>query len=124
MARNEMELSAAGKKEAWGAFLPSLDVSMSTRLSFDRQLISQDFFGNPIENPVTEWLTNSASSQYVGGSLVLFQGGQRFHQLSVQSADAEIRAATAATRLRAVRAEVVGVDGDQLRDRHGQTAGE
>ena len=69
--------------------------------------ISQDFFGNPIENPVTEWLTNSSSSQYVGGSLVLFQGGQRFHRLSAQSADAEVRAATAATRLRAVRAEAV-----------------
>ena len=107
MARNDLELSEAGRKEAWGAFLPSLDLSLSTGLSFDRQLVSTDFFGNPIENPVTEWLTNSSSSQYVGGSLVLFQGGQRFHQLSAQSADAEVRAATAATRLRAVRAEVV-----------------
>ena len=107
MAQNDLELSAAGRKEAWGAFLPSLDLSMSTRLSFDRQLISTDFFGNPVENPVTEWLTRSSSSQYVGGSLVLFQGGQRFHQLSVQDADAEIRAAAAATRLRTGRGEVV-----------------
>lgn len=107
MAQNDLELSEAGKREAWGAFLPSLDLSIRTGLSFDRQLVSTDFFGNPIENPVTEWLTNSSSSQYVGGSVILFQGGQRFHQLSAQSADAVVRAATAETRLRAVRAEVV-----------------
>lgn len=107
MAENDLELSDAGRKEAWGAFLPNLDLSASTSMSFDRQLISTDFFGNPIENPVTEWLTNSSSSQYVGGSLVLFQGGQRFHQLSAQGADAEIRVAAAAARLRAVRSEVV-----------------
>ncbi len=107
MAQNDMELSEAGKKEAWGAFLPDLDLSASTSLSFDRQLISTDFFGNPIENPVTEWLTNSSSSQYLGGSLILFQGGQRFHQLSAREADAEIRVAAAATRLRTVRSEVV-----------------
>ncbi len=107
MAQNEMELSATGKREAWGAFLPNLSISMSSGLSFDRQLVSTDFFGNPIENPVTEWLTNSSSSQYVGGSLVLFQGGQRFSELSAQGADARVRAATAAIRLRSVRGEVV-----------------
>jgi adhesin transport system outer membrane protein len=107
MAQNDLELSRTGKREAWGAFLPNLDLQAGTGLSLDRQLISTDFFGNPIENPITEWQTSSSSTQYLGGSITLFQGGQRFHQLSVQGARARVRDATVASRLRAVRAEVV-----------------
>ncbi len=109
MAQNDLELSRTGRREALGAFLPDLNLSASTGLSFDRQRISTDFFGNPIENPVTEWQTSSSASQYLGGSITLFQGGQRFHQLSVESADAVVREATAATQLRTIRGQVVRV---------------
>jgi len=109
MAQNDLELSRSGKKEAWGAFLPTLNLQAGTGLSLDRQLISQDFFGNPIENPVSEWKTSSSSSQYMGGSVTLFEGGQRFHQLSVQGAQARAREATVSSRLRTVRGEVIRV---------------
>lgn len=109
MAQNDLELSRAGEKEAWGAFLPTLNLQAGTGLSLDRQLISQDFFGNPIENPVSEWKTSSSSSQYMGGSVTLFEGGQRFHQLSVQGAQARAREATVSSRLRTVRGEVIRV---------------
>ena len=46
--------------------------------------------------------------QYAGVPVhLLLQGGQRLHQLSVQGAQARVRDATVASRLRAVRAEVV-----------------
>jgi outer membrane protein len=107
IAQNDLELSKHGKREAWGAFLPDLNFSAGTGLSFDRQLVSTDFFGNPVENPETEWQTSSSSSQYLGGSLLLFQGGQRFSELSVQSAQAKVREASVSSRLRIVRGEVV-----------------
>jgi outer membrane protein TolC len=107
MAVNELELNRSSRREALGAFLPSLDLSARTGLSFDRQLISTDFFGNPIENPVTEWLTNSSSSQYAGANIVLFQGGRRFKELSAQSASARVREATVSIQLRTVRGDVV-----------------
>jgi outer membrane protein len=109
MAQNDLELSRVGRKEAWGAFLPNLNLQAGSGLSFDRQLISTDFFGNPIENPVTEWQTSSSSSQYLGGSITLFEGGQRFHDLNVQGAQARAREATVASRLRTLQAEVVQI---------------
>ena len=109
MAQNNLELSRTGRREALGAFLPNLNLQAGTGLSFDRQLISTDFFGNPIENPVTEWNTSSSSSQYLGGSITLFQGGQRFHELSIQGAQARVREANVVTQLRTVRAEVVRI---------------
>jgi len=109
MAQNDLELSKTGKREAWGAFLPNLNLSAGTGMSFDRQLVSQDFFGNPIENPQSEWQTSSSSSQSLGGSIILFEGGQRFHQLSLQGAQALVREATVSSRLRIVRGEVVRV---------------
>lgn len=109
MAENDLELSRVGRRAALGAFLPNLTFQAGTGLSFDRQLISTDFFGNPIENPVTEWQTSSSSSQYLGGSFTIFEGGQRFHQLAVQGAMARSREATVDSRFRSVRAEVVRI---------------
>jgi outer membrane protein len=107
IALNDLELSGIGRKEAVGAFLPNLNFQAGTGLSFDRQLVSTDFFGNPIENPITEWKTSSSSSQYLGGSLTLFEGGQRFSQLRAEGAQAGAREATAVSRLRSLEAEVI-----------------
>jgi outer membrane protein len=109
IAQNDLELSRSGRREALGAFLPNLSLSAGSGLSFNRQLVSTDNFGNPIENPITKWQTSSSSSQYLGGSITLFEGGQRFNQLSIQGAQARAREATAASRLRTLQSEVVRV---------------
>ena len=105
-ARNDVGLAGPVRRAAWGAFLPSLDLSLGTSVNFNRQLTAFDNFGNPIENPVAEWRTTSASSQRVNLGLTLFDGGRRFHELSRVGADAEARAAAARVRLATVRAEV------------------
>jgi len=107
MAQNDLELSRTSRKQAWGAFLPGLDLSAGTGLSFNRQLVSVDEFGQPVENPFTEWQTSSSSYQNLGGSLTLFQGGQRFHQLAMEDARARARNAAVTTRFRTLRGEVV-----------------
>jgi len=107
IAQNDLELSRTGKRMAWGAFLPDLSLSVGTGLSFDRQISARDIFGNPVENPITEWQTSSSASQSLGGSIMLFQGGQRFSELSVQGAQAKVREATVFSRLRTVRGEVI-----------------
>lgn len=85
-AMNDLELTPAGTKAAWGAFLPSLSLSLGTNINLNRRLQAEDFFGNPIANPNVEWVTASSSSQSVSASVDLFEGGARFHQRGAERA--------------------------------------
>ena len=85
-AMNELELTPAGMRAAWGAFLPTLYLDLGTNLNFNRRLQAEDFFGNPIANPNVEWVTASSSSQFVSADLRLFEGGARFHQRGAERA--------------------------------------
>lgn len=116
-ARNEMGLSGPARRAAWGAFLPSLNLSAGTGLNFNRRLRSTDNFGNPIENPETEWRTSSRSSQGLSGELTLFEGGSRFHELSAAGAVADSRAAAARATLLEVEAGVARAYWEAARSR-------
>jgi len=105
-ALNQMGLEGPAARQAWGAFLPSLDLSGGTSTSFTRTLVTEDFFGNPIENPNAETRHNSASSQGLSFSLPLFRGGRRFAELSRAKADARGLARAAEVQLHAVLADV------------------
>ena len=85
-AINELELTPAGMRAAWGAFLPSLSLSLGTNVNLNRRLQAEDFFGNPIANPNAEWVTASSSSQSVSAQFDLFEGGGRFHQRGAERA--------------------------------------
>ena len=85
-AMNELELTPAGMRAAWGAFLPSFSLSLGTNVNLNRRLQAEDFFGNPIANPNVEWVTASSSSQSVSADLHLFEGGVRFHQRGAERA--------------------------------------
>ena len=85
-AINELELTPAGMRAAWGAFLPSLSLSLGTNVNLNRRLQAEDYFGNPIANPNVEWVTASSSSQSVSAQLDLFEGGARFHQRGAERA--------------------------------------
>ena len=85
-AINELELTPAGMRAAWGAFLPRLSLSLGTNVNLNRRLQAEDFFGNPIANPNVEWVTASSSSQSVSAQLDLFEGGARFHQRGAEHA--------------------------------------
>jgi outer membrane protein len=104
---NSLELNEVERKQALAAFLPSLSVSSSTGVSFNRQLFAFDEFGNPVENPVTEWRTSSSTGQSLSGRLTVFQWGARARDLETERAQARAREAAVTARSRGLRADVV-----------------
>ncbi len=105
-AINELELTPAGMRAAWGAFLPSLSLSLGTNVNLNRRLQAEDYFGNPIANPNVEWVTASSSSQSVSAQLDLFEGGARFHQRGAERARGIARERRVATEMIATGARV------------------
>ena len=85
-AMNELDLTPASMRAAWGAFLPRLDLGMGTNVNLNRRLLAEDFFGNPIANPNVEWVTASRSSQDISARFSLFEGGRRFHERGAERA--------------------------------------
>jgi outer membrane protein len=106
-AINNLELSDVERLQAWGAYLPTLSVSSNTGVSLNRQLISTDVFGNPIENPFTDWKTSTSTTQSVNASLTLFQWGARARNSATQRAQARVREASVTAESRTLRADVV-----------------
>ena len=83
---NELDLTPASMRAAWGAFLPTLSLGLGTNVNLNRRLQAEDNFGNPIVNPNVEWVTASSSSQSLSADLRLFEGGARFHQRGAERA--------------------------------------
>jgi len=101
---NNLELAGAERREAIGAFLPSLNLSLNSGLGFNRQTKAFDNFGNPIANPVTEWRTTSNSGQSASLSLNLFEGLTRFHGIDQANATADAREMAATASLAQIEA--------------------
>jgi outer membrane protein len=106
-ALNDLQLNAVERQQAWGAFLPTFSLSWGSGVSLNRQLISTDVFGNPIENPVTEWRTSTSTSQSVNGSLSLYQWGARSREMAAQQARARASEASVTSQSRTLRANVI-----------------
>jgi len=104
---NNLELNDIERQQAWGAFLPTLTMSWGTGVSLNRQLISTDVFGNPIENPLTDWRTSSSTSQSITGRLSLYQWGARSREMATQRARARASEASVTSESRTLRADVV-----------------
>ncbi|NNF27095.1 MAG: TolC family protein, partial [Gemmatimonadetes bacterium] len=105
-ALNRMELSGPQARQAWGGFLPNLNLSYGTNQNFRRETTALDNFGNPIENPTTETVFSSQSSQSASLGIDLFQGGRRFHQLGQARAEAEVTRRAGERELNGVLAQV------------------
>ena len=101
---NNLEMSDVERKQAWAAYLPTFSFSTGTGVNLNRQLISVDEFGNPVENPFTDWRTSSSTSQSINASLSLYQWGGRRRNMETQKAQARAREA-------AVTADVPGPPG-------------
>jgi outer membrane protein len=71
---NLTDLNDPAGKAAWGSWLPELFLSASTGQNVSRRSVSEDVFGNPIDNPelLTNWTSNSSQSISVG--MDLFRG--------------------------------------------------
>ncbi len=105
-AANDGSLAGPQARQAWGAFLPDLSVSFNTGQSFRREKTAVDFFGQPIENPITSIVSSSSSSQGLSMSFGILEGGRRFHDVALARAQAAVSTKTAESRLNTVLAEV------------------
>ncbi|MEX2526484.1 MAG: TolC family protein [Gemmatimonadota bacterium] len=107
-ALQEESLSEPERRRAFGAFLPSLELSTGTGAGFSRRTIAEDVFGNPVPNPEVRTAYTSQAQQAVSFSLTLFQGGSRFHDLRSAGAQAELRLSQGDLARVALRAAVTG----------------
>ncbi len=104
---NNLELNDVERQQAWAAYLPTFSVSSGTGVSLNRQLISTDVFGNPIENPISDWKTSTSTSQTLNASLSLYQWGARTRDMATQRAQARAREAAVTAESRGLRADVI-----------------
>ena len=105
-ALNRMDLERPQRREAWGAFLPSLDFNYGTGQNFRRERVAIDFFGNPIENPSLGTRFSSNASQSITLGIDLLQGGARFHAVDEARALARTTRHAGRKELNTILAEV------------------
>ncbi len=105
-ALNRIGLAGPQARQAWGAFLPNLNLSYGTGHSFSRRSSAFDNFGNPIEREVTKTVTSSDASQGISLSIDLFRGGRRFHAIGQARAQADVSRRGGERELNRVMAEV------------------
>lgn len=104
---NNLGLSDIERKQAWAAYLPTFSVYAGTGVNLNRQLIAIDEFGNPVENPFTEWRTSSSTTQSINATLPVYQWGARSRNSDTQKAQARAREAAVTAESRGLRGEVV-----------------
>ena len=105
-ALNRMELEGPQRREALGAFLPSVSLSFNTGQNFRQERTAVDFFGNPIENPEIRTVSSSNASQSGSISVDLWQGGRRFAAYDQARAQARVDRFAARRDLNGILAEV------------------
>ena len=90
---NDLEVAGSSVRSAWGAFLPSLNTSLSFSGSRSTTLTGEDFFGDPIESP--EPVTSRRSSASQGIST-----GERRRQPMAQLSSVSMKSDSPGTRCR------------------------
>ncbi len=110
-ALNDLDLAGPTARQAWGAFLPGLSLSLNTGYSFTQRRVGTDDFGNPVPNPNAERRWNSSAGQAMSADVTVFQGGSRFHALTEVRAQAEAGEWT-------TRAELIRITADVSRQFH------
>lgn len=94
---NDLELASNAIRQAWGAFLPTLQPSISFSGSRSATLTGQDPFGSPVRLDTVRHFRSSSTSQNLGiGGVTVFDGGAnirnvRAQRANYQSVEASIR---------------------------------
>lgn len=102
---NSLGLNDIGHRQAWLDLLPQPSLTLlTTDLSWQRQAVAEDFFGNPLENPESRTVQTSRSRQ--GVSLAFQLDLANIVALREQGTQARIRDLAAVTDRRALAADV------------------
>ncbi|MFW6201934.1 MAG: TolC family protein, partial [Gemmatimonadota bacterium] len=102
-ARNQVRSAAAGERQRWGQYLPSLSTSFSLSGNTSRRVTGEDDFGLPVSLDDPLEFEGSSTSQSMTLSYTLFDGFARENGLD--QARAASRVATAGVEAERVRVE-------------------
>jgi outer membrane protein TolC len=103
---NDLRRNALDHREAWLSILPTTQVSLlRTGLNWSRSTVTEDFFGNPIEDPISGTRRTSDSQQ--GAGLFLQLDPARFLDLRQQADQAQIRELLVETGYLLLRGDVL-----------------
>jgi outer membrane protein len=103
---NDADVAAAQVRQNWGAFLPSLSASTGASSNWSRSLSAFGDFGEPLEQPEPITSETSGASYGLSTSLVLFDGGRMFANLSAARAGERVAEAEIANGFNTLRATV------------------
>lgn len=103
---NDVGVAAAGERAGWGAFLPSLSANLSLSASSSKVVTGQDDFGRPIDRDPPLEYKGSSTSQSLGASLTLFDGGRRLNRLRAARAESRATDARVAAQVTTLRAAI------------------
>ena len=104
--RSAVDRAAADRLGSVGALLPALDATAGFTTTWTRRFTTTGDFGDPATREEAVEATTRSSFQGVGLSAILFDGGERWTDLSVGTARREAARASLAARWTEVRAEV------------------
>jgi outer membrane protein TolC len=102
---NSLELNELDRREAWLQILPQPSLNfMSTSMTWNRQTMTEDNFGEPLPRDVVEWVQTSRSTQSVSMGFTL--DAADFLRLRVQGEEAREREVAVSTEVHQLRAEL------------------
>lgn len=105
-ARNAVTRAAADRLERTGLLLPSIEASSNFSTAHTRRFTTTDVFGDPTAREQAVESTTRGSSQSIGLSMALFDGGERWTGLWAAGARREAAEADADARWAEIRARV------------------
>jgi outer membrane protein len=116
-ARNTAHAQGAQVRAGWGAFLPTINGSLSFSGSDSRVVTGEDFYGQPVRLDTAVSYQGSSSSQSLQTSLTVFDGFRNLNGLrSARASAAAANAALASTEAR-IEAETKRLFYDAVRAR-------
>ena len=106
-ARNELRVAEAAERQGWGAFLPTLRLSVSSGANLSRSFTGVNDFGQPVRlDDPREYTGSSAMQSITLGDLTLFDGGARISELRAARASARASRAGVSAEARRLEAEL------------------
>lgn len=102
---NDLELNEIERRQTWLSILPQPSLTfLSTSMSWQRQTVAEDFFGNPLPNPETQMVQTSRSNQ--GASLNFSFDFGSVLDLRDQETQAELRFANLEQEEQGLKADI------------------
>jgi outer membrane protein len=102
----QLETAAADRRQALGAFFPSLTVGISSGGNYSRTVTAVNEFGEPVKQDPVERRSSSMNQSLSLSGLTLFDGGQRLRQYRAANAASDATTARAGAEALRMRGEL------------------